>query len=98
MLSGTILVVVVDPHVRRTIQDALVAEGHCFIEAVGRHDALQSLPDERPDIVLMDFDSEPESCLDLCREMRRVSDVPIFAFAAQHCERDKVNALDAGWP
>jgi two-component system, OmpR family, KDP operon response regulator KdpE len=96
MLSGTILVVVVDPHIRRTIQDALVAEGHCVIEAVGRNDALQSLPDERPDIVLMDFDSEQESCLDVCREMRRVSDVPIFVFAAQHCERDKVNALDAG--
>ena len=96
MLSGMILVVVVDPHVRRTIQDALVAEGHCVIEAVGRNDALQNLSDEWPDIVLVDFDSEQESCLDLCREMRRVSDVPIFVFAAQHCERDKVNALDAG--
>jgi DNA-binding response OmpR family regulator len=96
MLSGTIFVVVVDQHVRRTIQDALVAEGHCVTEAVGRNDALQSLPDERPDIVLMDFDSEQESCLDLCREMRRVSDVPIFVLAAQHCERDKVNALDVG--
>jgi two-component system KDP operon response regulator KdpE len=96
MLSGTILVVVVGPQVRRTIQDALVAEGHCVIEAVGRNDALQSLPDERPDIVLMDCDSEQESCLDLCREMRTVSDVPIFVFAAQHWERDKVNTLDAG--
>jgi two-component system KDP operon response regulator KdpE len=96
MLSGTILVAVVDPHVRRTIQDALVAAGHCVIETVGRNDALQNLSDERPDIVLVDFDSEQESCLDLCREMRRVSDMPIFVFAAQHCERDKVNALDAG--
>ena len=96
MLSGTILVAVVDPHVRRTIQDALVAEGHCVIEAVDRNDALQRLPDERPDIVFIDFESEQESCLDLCPEMRRVSDVPIFVFAAQHCERDKVNALDAG--
>jgi DNA-binding response OmpR family regulator len=96
MLFGTILVVVVDRHVRRTIQDALVVKGHCVIEAVGRNDALQSLPDERPDIVLMDCDSEQESCLDLCREMRKASDVPIFVFAAQHCERDKVNALDAG--
>ncbi len=96
MLSGKIFVVVVDPHVRRTIQDALVAEGHCVIEAVNRNDALQSLPDERPDIVLVDFDSEQKSCLDLCREMRTVSDVPIFAFAAQYCERDKVDALDAG--
>ena len=96
MLSGMILVLVVDPHVRRTIQDALVAEGHCVVEVVDRNDALQSLPDERPDIVLVDFDSEQESYLDLCREMRRVSDVPIFVFAAQHCERDKVNALDAG--
>ncbi len=87
---------VVDAHVRRTIQDALVAEGHCVIEAVGRNDAVQSLPDERPDIVLEDFDSEQESCLNLCREMQRVSDVPIFVFAAQHCERKKVNALDAG--
>jgi DNA-binding response OmpR family regulator len=68
MLSGTILVVVVDPHVRRTIQDALVAEGHCVVEAVGRNDAMQSLPDERPDIILVDCESEQESCLDLCRE------------------------------
>jgi two-component system, OmpR family, KDP operon response regulator KdpE len=96
MLSGTILVATVDTHVRRTIQDALVAEGHCVVEAVGRNDALQSLPNERPDVVLIDFDSEQERCLDLCREMRRVSDVPILVVAAQHCERDKVDALDAG--
>ena len=96
MQSGAILVVVVDPHVSRTMQDPLVDEGHCVVEAVGRNDTLQSLPDEQPDIVLMDFASELESCLDLCREMQRVNDVPIFVFAAQRCERDNVNAMDAG--
>jgi len=96
MPSGTILVVIVDAQLRRTIQDARVAEVHCFIEAVGRNDALHGLPDERCDIVLRDIDSEQESCLDLCRERRRASDVPVFVSAAQKCDRHKANTLDAG--
>jgi DNA-binding response OmpR family regulator len=96
MPSGTMLAAIVDAHVRRTIQDPLVAEGHCFIEAASRNDALHGLPNERRDIDLMDVDSEKESCLDLCREMQRMSDVPAFISAAQKCDRHKVNTLDAG--
>jgi DNA-binding response OmpR family regulator len=44
----------------------------------------------------MDIDPEQESCLDLCRDMRRVSEVPTFVFAARKCDRHMVNALDAG--
>jgi DNA-binding response OmpR family regulator len=96
MLSGTILFAVVDPYVSRTIQEALVAEELCIVEAQSRNDVLQSLPDERLKIALIISDSEQDSGLALCREMQRVSDVPIIGFAAQHCKRDKVNALDAG--
>jgi two-component system, OmpR family, KDP operon response regulator KdpE len=96
MPSSAILVVVVDTHVRRTIQNPLAAEGHSFIEAAALNDALHGLPDERPDTVLMDIESEQEGCFDLYRDKRRVNDVPIFVFAAQKCERHKVNASDAG--
>ena len=96
MLSGTILFAVVDPYVSRTIQEALVAEELCIVEAPSRNDVLQSLPNERLKIALINSDSEQDSGLDLCREMQRVSDVPIIGFAAQHCKRDKVNAFDSG--
>ena len=67
-----------------------------FHRGAGRNDALRGLPDERRNIVLMDIDPEQESCLDLCRDMRRVSEVPTFVFAARKCDRHMVNALDAG--
>ena len=44
MPSGMIFVVIVAAHVRRRIQAALVGGGHCFIEVVGRNDALHGLP------------------------------------------------------
>jgi two-component system KDP operon response regulator KdpE len=96
MISSTILIVVVDPHLRREILNALIASGHCAVEAVRYIDASQILRKTRPDLVLLDFGTERKTCLDLCREMRSASDAPIFVFAAQHCERDKVSALDAG--
>ena len=96
MTSSTILVVVIDSQLRRVILNALVAEGHCVVETAHYNDALQILRKTRPDLVLVDFDTTQNTCLDLCREMRSASDAPIFVFAAQHCERNKVSALDAG--
>jgi two-component system KDP operon response regulator KdpE len=96
MTSSTILVVVIDPQLRRVILNALVAEGHCVVETAHYNDALQILRKTRPDLVLVDFDTTENTCLDLCREIRSASDAPIFVFAAQHCEIDKVSALDAG--
>ena len=96
MIYSTILIAVVDPHVRRAILDALVAEGHCVVEAVRCNDALQSLCNTGPDLILLDLDTAQKGCLELFREMRRESDVPIFVFASQHCEIDNVSALDAG--
>ena len=96
MTSSTILVVVIDPQLRRVILNALVAEGQCVVETAHYNDALQILRKTRPDLVLVEFDTTENTCLDLCREMRSASDTPIFVFAAQHCEIDKVSALDAG--
>jgi two-component system KDP operon response regulator KdpE len=88
--------VVIDPQLRRVILNALVDEGHCVVEAEHYYDALQILRNTRPDLALVDFDTTQNTCLDLCREMRSASDAPICIFAAQHCERNKVSALDAG--
>ena len=96
MTASTIFVVVIDPQLRRVILNALVAEGHSVVETAHYNDALQILRKTRPDLVLVDFDTTENTCLDLCREMRSASDAPIFVFATQRFEIDKVSALDAG--
>ena len=55
MMSSTILVVVIDPQLRRVILNALVAEGHCVVETAHYNDALQILRKTRPDLVLVDL-------------------------------------------
>jgi hypothetical protein len=58
MTSSTILVAVIDPQLRRVILNAPVAEGHCVLETAHYNDAPKILRKTRPDLALVDFDTQ----------------------------------------
>jgi two-component system OmpR family response regulator len=95
-LTHRILVVDDDPHIREVIRVALRKAGMSVIEARDGKDALARFAGERPDLIVLDIGMPEFDGLDVCREIRKSSDVPILFLSARDEEIDRVLGLEIG--
>lgn len=91
-----ILVVDDEPQITRVLRHSLAAHGYDVRTAADGESALDTLKDFRPDLVITDLQMPEMSGLDLCREIRALSQIPILVLSVKGEERTKVAALDAG--
>ena len=96
MKSATILVVDDEPQIRRVMRAALSEKGYPVIEAREGLEAIDKFRAERPDLILLDMNMPGMSGLQVCHEIRAMSQVPIIMLTVRNAEKDKVRALDAG--
>ena len=96
MSAGKILVVDDDPQIRRVMKATLVGHGYEVIEARTGEEALEKLPGEMPNLVLLDMNMPGIGGLETCRSLRQGSDIPVIILTVRNSEKDKVAALDAG--
>ena len=96
MSAGRVLVVDDEPQIRRVLRTTLNAKGYEVSAARSGEDALESLRENRVDLVLLDMNMPGIGGLETCREIRANSDVAIIMLTVRDSERDKVAALDAG--
>jgi two-component system KDP operon response regulator KdpE len=94
--AGKILVVDDDPQIRRVMKVTLVGHGYEVIEARSGEEALEKLPGEMPNLVLLDMNMPGIGGLETCRSLRQGSDIPVIILTVRNSEKDKVAALDAG--
>ena len=69
------------------------------MEPVGAHDsgsALRQFDERKPDLVVLDINLGASSGLDVLRELRRRSPLPVIMLTALDSEEDKVRGLEAG--
>src|SRR2546423_443302 len=64
--------------------------------ATNGQEALRRFAEEHPDVVILDVTMPPPDGLEVCRRIRRASDVPILMLTARDTTLDKVRALDLG--
>ena len=96
MNATTVLIVDDEPQIRRVMRTTLTSQGYAVVEARTGEDALEKLRGVHPGLILLDVNLPGISGLDVCREIRQSSDVPIIMLTVRNTERDKVQALDAG--
>ena len=96
MSTASILIVDDEPQIRRVLRATLSSQGYAVAEARSGDEALDQIRGERPDLVLLDVNLPGHSGLEICREIRDSSDIPIIMLTVRNSERDKVQALDAG--
>jgi len=96
MSVGRVLVVDDEPQIRRVLRSTLTARGYEVHEARTGEDALESIREDRFDLVLLDVSMPGMSGLAACREIRAGSEVAIIMLTVSDSEEDKVAALDAG--
>jgi two-component system, OmpR family, KDP operon response regulator KdpE len=94
--KGSVLVIDNDPQVRRMMRVTLVAQGFEISDARGGIEGLESLRRARYDLVLLDVNLPDMNGIELCREVRRGSDIAVIMLTVRATERDKTEALDAG--
>jgi two-component system, OmpR family, KDP operon response regulator KdpE len=94
--TGRILVVDDDPQIRRVMRIMLIAQGYEVRDARKGEEALDLIRSEKYDLVLLDINLPRMTGIEICREIRLFSDVPIIMMTVRNTERDKVEALDAG--
>ena len=78
------------------LAEALEREGFATAVAGTARDALAQATDAPPDLVLLDIGLPDGSGLDVCRELRRTSDVPVIMLTARGSEADRVAGLELG--
>ncbi|MFV7930205.1 response regulator, partial [Enterococcus faecium] len=81
---------------REVIRVALRKAGMSVIEARDDKDALARFAGERPDLIVLDIGMPEFDGLDVCREIRKSSDVPILFLSARDEEIDRVLGLEIG--
>jgi len=97
MASGaTILVVEDDPDMRETVCASLVRDGYRVEEAEDGPSMRRALAQYHIDLVILDLVLPGESGLDLARELRSGSDIPLIMLTGRDNVIDKVVGLEIG--
>ena len=91
-----ILVADDDPHIREVICFALDKAGMDTEAVADGAAALQRAAASKPDLVVLDVGMPEMDGLDVCREIRKSSDVPILFLSARDEEIDRVLGLEMG--
>jgi two-component system, OmpR family, KDP operon response regulator KdpE len=91
-----ILVADDEPAIRKVVRDALEREGHEVVSAIDGKEALERFEDGRFDLVVTDLAMPRVDGLELVKEIRRRSPLPILVLTVRNEEREKVRLLDEG--
>lgn len=91
-----ILIVEDEPGLAESVRYALETEGFEVSVADSGVKGLEQARRAGPDLVLLDLMLPEMSGLDVCRQIRTSSDVPIIMLTAKDSEADKVSGLELG--
>lgn len=92
----TILIVEDDPALRVLLGRRLQENGFKTVSAHSAPEAWRALADHTIDLVILDVMLPGTSGLDICRTIRRDSDLPIIILSARTDETDRVLGLELG--
>lgn len=95
-MAYRILVVDDDPHIREVICFALEKSGMATFIARDGRDAINRFRGVAPDLIVLDIGMPEMDGLEVCRQIRKTSDVPILFLSARDEEIDRVLGLEIG--
>ena len=91
-----ILVVDDEPQITRVLRHSLLANRYDVRTAADGVSALDTFRDWHPDLLITDLQMPEMDGLEFCREVRKLSSLPIIVLSVRGEEKTKVKALDAG--
>jgi two-component system OmpR family response regulator len=95
-MTNRILLVDDDPHLREMLGYALRREGYEVTEAADGAEALRAFAQQPADLVVLDIMMPELDGLEVCRQLRRGSRVPVVFLSSKAEELDRVLGLELG--
>ncbi len=95
-MASTVLIVEDDPHTVEVVRLYLRRDGHTVLTASNGKDGLRMAQESAPDLVVLDLMLPEMDGLEVCRELRKESDVPIVMLTARAEEEDRVAGFELG--
>jgi len=96
-MKRKILVVDDEPQLRKQLKIGLSGHGYEVITASNGHEAITLTAQQTPDMIILDISlgSEPNG-IEVCRQLREWTKIPIMMLSVHDEEKTKVIALSAG--
>ena len=94
--GARILAVDDEPSIRRSLQVHLEGKGYVVLMAPNGEEAMKTFAQHAPDVVIADLILPGMDGIELTRQIRQSSTVPIIVLSAIGEERKKVEALERG--
>ncbi|MDB5289266.1 MAG: two component transcriptional regulator, winged helix family [Phycisphaerales bacterium] len=94
--SPVILVIEDDAAIQKFLRVTLTSQGHQLVEATTGKAGLLEAASRQPDLVILDLGLPDMDGVELVKQLREWSAVPVIVVSARGKEQDKIVALDAG--
>lgn len=94
--APSVVIIEDEPQIRRFVRTALEAGGCAVAEAGTAERGLVEVGTRKPDLVILDLGLPDRDGVEVVRDVRAWSSVPVLILSARMDEGDKVEALDAG--
>jgi two-component system, OmpR family, KDP operon response regulator KdpE len=91
-----ILIVDDETQITRVLRTALSTHGYSLRIAANGIEGMEAVHTWKPDLVITDISMPQMNGVELCREIRAVSQIPIIVLSVRNQDLMKVEALDAG--
>jgi two-component system, OmpR family, KDP operon response regulator KdpE len=95
-MGAKILVIDDEIEIRRLLKVGLAAYGYDFAEAATGQEGINQAAIIRPDIIILDMGLPDLDGLEVVRQIREWSQIPIIILSVRGQDQDKVKALDLG--
>ena len=95
-MASTVLIVEDDPHTVEVVGLYLRRDGHTVLTASNGNEGLRLARESAPNLVVLDLMLPGMGGLEVCRELRKESDVPIVMLTARVEEEDRVAGFEFG--
>ncbi len=95
-MNKKILIIEDDNKIVNFMSMALKAKGYTIVSARNGNNGILLFCTENPDIILLDLGLPDMDGIEIIKQVRNVSDMPIIIVSAREQESDKIDALDAG--
>jgi two-component system KDP operon response regulator KdpE len=95
--KGAVILVVDDEKpIRRFLKAALAANHYIVHEAETGKDALMQVANLKPDAVILDLGLPDMDGIEVTRQLREWTQIPVIILSVRDQEKEKIRALDAG--